>query len=117
MGHLHAVCGFRFVRRGSVSMTHAVRGEQCAVLAAFKGSLDREAHNLASTDLGRLPSFVFQQLYNRLQWHVTEGECARSVAAQAVLRASPGNHPWFHLRTRPKESEALVRTLEAHLSL
>ena len=52
------------------------RTDQRQVLEAFSRDYARELHNLLAADLGRFPAFVFQQLYNRLQWRVAEGEAA-----------------------------------------
>ena len=84
------------------------------VLEAFSREHARELHNLLATDLQRFPAFVFQQLYNRLQWQVTEGESAERIASEAARRCAPGRPPWLHLRTRTKESEALSRTFAGH---
>ena len=90
------------------------RADQRQVLEAFSRDYTRELHNLPSADLGRFPAFVFQQLYNRLQWHVTEGEAAERMTDEAARRCAPGRPPWLHLRTRQRESEALTRTLAGH---
>ena len=87
------------------------RADQRQVLEAFSRDYTRELHNLLAADLERFPEFVFQQLYNRLQWHVTEGEAAERITREAARRCAPGRPPWLHLRTRQRESEALIRTL------
>ena len=90
------------------------RADQRQVLEAFSRDYARELHNLLATDLGRFPAFVFQQLYNRLQWRITEGEAVERITKEAARRCAPGRPPWLHLRTRERESEALVRTLAGH---
>lgn len=90
------------------------RVDQRQVLKAFSRDYTRELHNLLATDLGRYPQFVFQQLYNRLQWHVAEGEAAERITGEAARRRAAGLPPWLHLRTRQKESEALIRALAGH---
>ena len=90
------------------------RADQRQALEAFSRATTREVHNLTATDLERYPAFVFQQLYNRLQWHVTEGEAAERITDEAARRCAPGRPPWLHLRTRQRESEALIRTLAGH---
>ena len=90
------------------------RADQGRVLKAFSRDYTRELHNLLAADLGRTPQFVFQQLYNRLQWRLTEGEAAARITAEAARRCAPGRLPWLHLRTRQRESEALIRTLAGH---
>ncbi len=84
------------------------RAEQRAALDAFSRAASREEHNLTATDLERYPAFVFQQLYNRLQWLLTGSEAAERSAGEAARRAAPGRLPWLHLRTRQSESEALI---------
>ena len=76
------------------------RAHQHQVLEAFSRNYTRELHNLLAADLGRSPQFVFQQLYNRLQWHVTEGEAAERITAEAARRCALGRLVWLHLRTR-----------------
>ena len=76
------------------------RAEQRHVLEAFSRGYTRELHNLLAADLERFPAFVFQQLYNRLQWHVTEGEAAERITAEAARRCALGRLVWLHLRTR-----------------
>ena len=66
------------------------RADQRQVLEAFSRDCTRELHNLLAADLGRIPQFVFQQLYNRLQWHIIEGEAAERTADEAARRAAPG---------------------------
>src|SRR5665648_112435 len=90
------------------------RGDQRQVLGAFSRDYARELHNLLAADLARFPAFIFQQLYNRLQWHVTRGEAAERITNEAARRCAPGRLPWVHLRTRQRESEALIRTLVGH---
>src|SRR5665648_622449 len=90
------------------------RADQRQLLEAFSSDYARELHNLLAADLGRFPAFVFQQLYNRLQWRVTEGEAAERITAEAARRCAPGARPWLHLRTRRRESEALIRTFAGH---
>src|SRR5450759_5314318 len=36
------------------------------------------------------------------------------MTAEAARRCAPGRRPWLHLRTRQRESEALIRTLAGH---
>src|SRR5450759_555122 len=83
------------------------RADQRQVLEAFSSDYARELHNLLAADLERIPAFVFQQLYNRLQWRITEGEAAERITAEAARRCAPVRPPWLHLRTRQRESEAL----------
>ncbi|HZL07364.1 MAG TPA: WD40 repeat domain-containing protein, partial [Coriobacteriia bacterium] len=90
------------------------RSDQRQVLGIFSGDYSRELHNLLATDLGRFPAFLFQQLYNRLQWHLTEGDTAERIKDEAARRSAPGRPPWLHLRTRQRESAALIRTLPGH---
>src|SRR5665647_2018332 len=90
------------------------RAEQHQVLEAFSRDYARELHNLLAADLEQFPAFVFQQLYNRVQWYVTEGEAAERITAEAARRCAPGRPPWLHLRTRQRESEALIRALAGH---
>ena len=66
------------------------RAEQRHVLEAFSRDYTRELHNLQAADLGSSPQFVFQQLYNRLQWHVTEGEAAEWITKEAARRCASG---------------------------
>ena len=85
----------------------ALSGDPGPVLAAFRGALARELHALL-----RDPVLLWQQLHNRLQW---EDDLIRAVLAPEFERRSvPGASPWFRTRTRSRESEALVRTLEGH---
>ncbi|MBN1320045.1 MAG: WD40 repeat domain-containing protein [Thermoleophilia bacterium] len=84
------------------------------VLEAFSRDLDRELHNFLTTDLGRFPTLVYQQLHNRLQWLDAPVEAEASIKKQAVRRFAPDNPPWIHVRSRPNESEALVRTYGGH---
>ena len=90
------------------------RADQHQALKVFSRDYTREVHNLLAADLGRSPQFVFQQLYNRLQWRVTEGEVAERMTKEAARRCAPGRLPWLHLRTRQRESEALIRTFAGH---
>jgi WD40 repeat protein len=78
-----------------------------AVLAAFSRVLAREEHVLRHS-----PELLWQQLYNRLQW---EDDPVRSLLVPEFERRSvPGASPWLRTRTPPRESEALIRTLEGH---
>ena len=62
--------------------------------------------------LRRHPGLLWQQLHNRLQW---EDEPVRAVLEPEFERRSvPGASPWLRTRTRSRESEALLRTLEGH---
>ena len=36
------------------------------------------------------------------------------MTSEAARRCAPGGPPWLHLRTRQRESEALIRTLAGH---
>ena len=83
--------------------SRTTRAQQREALAAFARAVTREKHNLQAADLERLPQFTFQQLYNRLQWHVTEGEAAERITKEAARRCAPVRLPWLHLRTRPEE--------------
>lgn len=56
------------------------RVDQHQVLEAFSRQYTPELHNLLAADLDRYPQFVFQQLYNRLQWN--EGTVAAIVGPQ-----------------------------------
>ena len=83
--------------------------ERRAALAAFSRALSREAHNLQAADLERFPAFVFQQLYNRLQW---EEEPVQRVLEPAFReRTRPGSGLWFHEKTPLRESGGLVAAL------
>ena len=84
------------------------------VLEAFSRDFTRELHNLRAADLGRSPQFLFRQLHDGLQWHVTAGVAAERITVEAARRCAPGRSAWLHLRTRQRESEALVRTLVGH---
>ena len=76
-------------------------------LEAFERALGRETHNLL-----RRPDLTWQQLYNRLQW---EGEAVReSLERERDRRSAAGGRPWLRMRTRFRESEALVRILAGH---
>jgi len=44
------------------------RADQRRVLGAFTRAYAVELPDLPAADLGGSPQFVFQQLYNRLQW-------------------------------------------------
>jgi hypothetical protein len=63
--------------------------DQRQVLKAFSRDYTRELHHLLAADLGRSRQFVFQQLYNRLQWRVTDGEAAERLTAEAARRCAP----------------------------
>ncbi|MGD2218153.1 MAG: WD40 repeat domain-containing protein, partial [Gemmatimonadales bacterium] len=85
----------------------ASSAELGAVLAAFRRALAREMNVLR-----RDPELLWQELYNRLQW---EDEQVRALLAPEFERRSPpGASPWLRTRTRFRESEALIRTLEGH---
>lgn len=81
--------------------------ERVATLRAFHRALEREAHVLRDR-----PGLAWTQLFNRMQWHGPPVEGA--LAAAFLERTQPGRIPWLHLRTRPRESDALVRTFTGH---
>jgi len=66
------------------------RANQHQALEVFSRDYTREPHNLLATDLERFPAFVFQQLYNRLQWHIAESESAERITNEAARRCVPG---------------------------
>ena len=62
--------------------------------------------------LRRDPGLLWQQLHNRLQWE--DEPVVALLAPEYERRSAPGAAPWFRTRTRSRESEALIRTLEGH---
>ena len=108
------------------------RTDQRRVLSALSRDYTRELHNLLAADLGTQPQFVFQQLYNRLQWQVDasagrsggDGEAVSGASAAdplaallepAFARRSAADAPfWLHALSRTRESEALIRTFAGH---
>ena len=104
--------------------------DQCHLLEAFSRDYSRELRDVLAADLGRSPQLVFQQLYNRLRWHVdgnkaganeevTGGGFASELLAgllqPAFVRCSAGAAPlWLHVLARLRESEAVVRTFVGH---
>jgi len=76
-------------------------------LSAFQTALNRESHVLS-----RHPDLLWQQLYNRLQWE--EEPVPGLLEPQLRMRTGPGTQAWIRTRTPAQESEALVRTMEAH---
>ncbi len=78
-----------------------------ATLAAVDRALRREAHVLAAR-----PDLLWQQCYNRLQWE--EEPVGEALAPELARRSVCGAAPWFRLRSRLSESEALVRVLAGH---
>jgi hypothetical protein len=81
--------------------------ERQTTLEAFARALRREAHVLAEW-----PELTWQQLHNRLQW--ADPPLADHLAAERERRSRPGADPWIHNHSRPRESEALIRTLTGH---
>jgi len=103
------------------------RADQRRVLEAFSRDHTRELPNLLAADLDESPQFVFQQLYNRLQWDAGEVAAAGPLAADtgplaallapAFARRSVAGAPlWLHAVTRRRQSAGLVRTLAGHTS-
>jgi WD40 repeat protein len=105
------------------------RVDQRRVLEAFSRDYARELDNLLAADLQRFPTFVFQQLYNRVQWEVdavetddeagAEGSQAGQLLAgllePAFARRSGAGAPvWLHALTRPCASETRVRVFVGH---
>ena len=97
---------------GQVTSETARRARRVTV-EAFGQAVNRELHILQAADLEALPTLVFQQLYNRLQWTLPEG-AARRAADEAARRAAADRPTWLHLRTRLSESESLIRTFDGH---
>ncbi len=58
------------------------RAAQRQVLEAFSRDYIRELHHFTATDLGARPTFVFQQLYNRLQRHAGAGETGEGTLGE-----------------------------------
>ena len=82
---------------------------QRPTLEAFEQAVRRETHNLQ-----RRPELTWQQLHNRLQW--SEG-AARLLERERGRRSTPGTRPWLRTRTRFREAEAALATLEGHTGL
>jgi WD40 repeat protein len=85
--------------------------QQVAALRALEVAVRRETHTLQQH-----PELLWQQLYNRLQWHDSAG----SVALGSILEAELGRRRasgamWLREITRRRESDALVRTLIGHV--
>src|SRR5664279_1778676 len=68
-------------------------------------------------NLQEMPDIIWQQMYNRLQWADgpdKDGPVAKVIAPEFDKRTAPKARPWFHLNSRLRESEALIRTLTGH---
>ena len=85
----------------------ASSGDPGPVLAAFRRALAREMHALRHH-----PRLLWQQLYNRLQWE--DGQVRAFLELEFERRSVLGASPWLRTRTRTRESDALLRTLEGH---
>ena len=79
-------------------------------LALFSAALTREADILA-----RWPELTWQQLHNRLQW--AEPPLHDLLAPERERRSRLGARPWVHEYTRPRDSQAMVRTLSGHADM
>ena len=73
-------------------------------LAYLARALRLESHNLAAH-----PELAWQQLTNRLQWAPVPAAVIDAAAAQQLRSGQPAA---FRVRTRPRESEALLRRLD-----
>jgi WD40 repeat protein len=82
-----------------------------AVLAAFERALARELPSLAAVDLGPLPTFVWQQLHNRLQWDGAAPQA--SLAAQRERRSKPHAAPWLRLHSGDDVAATTVSAFSA----
>jgi hypothetical protein len=69
-------------------MPETAQDQRRTALEAFSRALDREAHIFPTADLECLPQLIFQQLYNRLQWHVTDGETAERITKEVDRRSA-----------------------------
>jgi WD40 repeat protein len=86
--------------------------EQLEVLTVFRRVLGQELHNLSEW-----PEILWQQMYNRLQWVDDEGgkrPVSQVITLEFQKRTSPGTKPWLHLKSRLRESSALLLVLEGH---
>jgi len=81
--------------------------ERQTALEAFAQAVRRETHVLAER-----PELTWQQLHDRLQW--ADSPLADHLVAERERRSRPGADPWIHNHTRPRESEALIRSLGGH---
>ncbi|MGC0314233.1 WD40 repeat protein [Kitasatospora acidiphila] len=73
------------------------------VLEQFARAMRLEAHTLAAN-----PELAWQQVANRLQW---EPDLAELVRAEARRRTGAGTSLVLRSRTRPPESESLIRRM------
>lgn len=73
-------------------------------LASFARALRLESHNLAAH-----PELAWQQLTNRLQWAPVP---AALIDAEAARQPGSSQLATLRVRTRPRESEALLRRLD-----
>ena len=72
------------------------RVDQRQALEAFSRQYVREFHTILPADLGRSPQFVFQQLYNRLQWDIAESEYAERIWKEAAHLFADELDPLFY---------------------
>ena len=85
-------------------------GECLQVLEAFDRVLAREAHVLRER-----PKILWQQMYNRLQWH---GDAVADQIREAFReRSGAESFLWLHCYTPMAESEGLMRTLAGHAGM
>src|SRR5665648_604721 len=84
---------------------------QSTVLKAFSRALGREAHVLTHQ-----PDILWQQMYNRLQWleESRDDPLSNVIATEFDTRSRSGAKPWFHNRSRLRESEAFLKNLSGH---
>jgi WD40 repeat protein len=80
------------------------RGAGRRTLASFAHALQLESHNLAVH-----PELAWQQLTNRLQWAPVP---AALIDAAAARQPGSSQLATLRVRTRPRESEALLRRLD-----
>lgn len=75
-------------------------------LDAFAKALRLESHVLH-----HWPALTWQQVHNRLQW---DERMEGRLEPERARRSAPGADAWFRTRTPPRESKALITTLEGH---
>ncbi|HJW76401.1 MAG TPA: WD40 repeat domain-containing protein, partial [Thermoleophilia bacterium] len=88
-----------------------------SALVAFARAVSLENDQLTRGPVGLLPQFVFQQLYNRLQWLTEETAPAallKSLRVESATRSEAGAQVWAHSLAPYRESPALVRVLRGH---